>query len=291
MSRIKLCLAGLLCTLFVCITHKNTVFAATPSLSATADTGSVEEGEYVNIDVDLGNNPSISTFGAALQYDSSVLKYDSSTWNGSFSGSDMQMASDTGSEVNLSVVCDDSYAEDGTVVTVRFQAVKDTDSVPVTLALRDMADEELAQVADCTVASAVQVPKAQTPAKEPAKEPAEEPAVKADENSPVDLQDPQAAGDISIVDEEANPETPLETVLSDAGGNTQGGAIASEQHIAGSEESTQAASVSPQAKASRVDANYQTGIGLGSDALLIGAAAFGILALVLAVRHRREEKS
>lgn len=287
MSKIKLCLAGLLCTLFVCITHKNTVFAASPSLSASADTGSVAQGEYVNIEVALGNNPSISTLGAALSYDSSVLKYDSSTWSSSFSGSDMQMASDTGSEVNLSVVCDDSYEADGIVVTVRFQAVKDSDSVPVTLVLRDMADAELEQVSDCTVASALQVP-------QPVKEPTQDQIKETDENSPVDLQDPQQAADISIVDEEINPETPSEDVASDAvsGAEQQAANAAGSTQAAGSAQaagSTQAAAVSPQAKASRVDANYQTGIGLGSDALLIGAAAFGILALVLALRHRREE--
>ncbi|MDE7312061.1 MAG: hypothetical protein K2N87_10680 [Eubacterium sp.] len=286
MNRKKTGLVGLLCVLFLCLVQKSTVYAASPSLSASADTGSVAQGEYVNINVELGNNPSISTLGAALAYDSSVLKYDSSTWNSNFSGSDMQMASDTGSEVNLSVVCDDSYEADGTVVTVRFQAVKDSDSVPVTLALRDMADAELEQVSDCTVASAVQVPQTAKPVKEPTQDPIKE----TDESSPVDLQDPQQAADISIVDEEINPETPSEDVPSDA-------ASGAAQQTANAADSTQAASaaggtqaaVSPQAKASRVDANYQTGIGLGSDALLIGAAVFGILALVLALRHRREE--
>ena len=81
MSRKDLILGGLCCTLlFTCITSINTVYAASPSLSASADTGSASKGDYVNIDVDLGNNPSISTLGAALSYDSSVVKYDSSTY-------------------------------------------------------------------------------------------------------------------------------------------------------------------------------------------------------------------
>ena len=110
--------------------------AASPSLSASADAAGVSEGGYVNVSVNLSGNPSISTIGMALAYDSSVLRYESASWNSGFSGSDMKMASDTGSEVNLSAVCDSSYSADGTVVTVRFQAVSDSSSVPVTLSLR-----------------------------------------------------------------------------------------------------------------------------------------------------------
>ena len=103
MKRNKLFAAGLFCSLlFAGITQANVSYAeAAPSLNASADTGSVAKGDYVNVDVNLGGNPSISTLGASLGYDSSVLKYDSSTWNSGFSGNDMQMASDTGSEVNL----------------------------------------------------------------------------------------------------------------------------------------------------------------------------------------------
>lgn len=132
--------------------------AASPSLSASADVADVAAGDYVNINISLSDNPSVSTLGMALNYDRSVLNYDSTLWNGSFSKSDMQMASDTGSKVNLSVVCDSSYSTDGTVVTVRFKAVSDSSSIPVTLSLRDMADADLAAVTDCKVSSQVRVP-------------------------------------------------------------------------------------------------------------------------------------
>lgn len=47
---------------------------------------------------------------------------------------------------------------------------------------------------------------------------------------------------------------------------------------------------SSQAQSSRPDANYKTGDGWVSDLLLVGAAAFGILALILAVRcHGKEQ--
>ncbi|KAI4446409.1 hypothetical protein C823_000927 [Eubacterium plexicaudatum ASF492] len=149
----------LIAMLFVCMMQVYSAnAAASPSLSASADAAGVSEGGYVNVSVNLSGNPSISTIGAALAYDSSVLRYESASWNSGFSGSDMKMASDTGSEVNLSVVCDSSYSADGTVVTVRFQAVSDSSSIPVTLSLRDMADADLAAVTDCKVSSRVHVP-------------------------------------------------------------------------------------------------------------------------------------
>lgn len=284
MAKKKIFTAGLLCGILLTgMLHMDTVFAA-PSLSASADTGSVSEGDYVNVDVKIGDNPSISTLGATLNYDSSVLKYDSSTWNNGFSGSDMQMASDTGSEVNLSVVCDDSYAEDGTVVTVRFQAVKESSSIPVTLALRDMADADLAAISDCTVASAVQAPQA-------AKTDGE-----SDRNDTVDLENPEEASDINVVDEEAGSEEQFQkdtakttetTGQIEADVNSSSVAV---QNISDTGNGTQTSAIA-QSKSSRPDANYKTGIGLGSDALIVGAAAFGILALILAVRRHREDRS
>lgn len=280
MSRRKRLMTGLLCGMMLtCAVRTDTVHAA-PSLSASADTGSVAEGDYVNVDVEIGDNPAISTLGATLNYDSSVLKYDSSTWNQGFSGSDMQMASDTGNEVNLSVVCDDSYAQDGTVVTVRFQAVKDSSSIPVTLSLRDMADADLAEIPDCNVTGAVRAPEAAEPPQE---------------NETVDLQNPDEASDINIVDEEAgaeaNDQDPVAVTDTTAHADTGSDEVAVvTQHVSGTSNGTQSAAA-PQAKASRPDANYKTGVGLGSDVFLVGGAAFGILALLLVVRRRREEES
>ncbi len=308
MNKKKAAAAGLLCSLWMAsMAHMQTVYAATPSLSASADTGSVAAGDYVNVNVELGSNPSISTLGAALGYDSSVLKYDSTQWNSGFSGSDMQMASDTGSEVNLSVVCDNSYSADGTVATVRFQAVKDTDSIPVTLQLRDMADANLAEVGDCDVTSAVYAPKA--------------PAA-PDENDTVDLENPDQASGIQIEDEGGDTQYPVEYPSTpeegDDGTQTPAGAsdlpwsaestsgeaqavVANADGGAGSATGvsaswpgagTQAQTVAARsASGSRPDANYKTGAGLGNDIYLIGAAAFGVVTLVLVVRKRRDKES
>lgn len=260
---------------------------AAPSLSASASTSDLKKDDYVEVQVSLTENPSISTLGASLSYDSSVLKYDSSTWNSGFSGSDMQMASDTGSEVNLSVVCDDSYSSDGTVVTVRFQAVEDASSIPVTLSLRDMADADLAQITDCIVASAVHTPQAQKTT------PTSEDTDTADTDT-VDLENLDDSSDIRIVDEKSVPEQQSEDIVTDVTGGTERESNASSGmsqgvSVSNTSSSTQT-STTPQTKASRPDSNYKTGIGFGSDALLIGAAAFGILALVLAVRRHKEEK-
>lgn len=288
MKRTKNLAAGFLCGLLLTgITYTDLVYAASPSLSASADTATVAEGDYVNVDIDLGNNPSISTLGATLNYDSSVLKYDSSDWNGGFSGSDMQMASDTGSEVNLSVVCDDSYAQDGTVVTVRFQAVKDADSIPVTLALRDMADADLSVVSDCQVTSAVHAPQGDSSGQK-------NQADQAKDTDPdtVDLENPDETADISIVDEESGADEPITVAAADAGGSagsqtnapsdmTQGETAAPSQSV------TKTQTVAVQA-AAKPDRNYQTGAGIGIDMYLIGAAACGLLALLLSVRRLKK---
>lgn len=287
MSRKKFFAAGLFCSLLLAgMAQADTVYAAAPTLSASADTGSVSEGDYVNIDVELGNNPDISTLGAALNYDSDVLKYDSSTWNSSFSGSDMQMASDTGSEVNLSVVCDESYAQDGTVVSVRFQALQDAESIPVSLSLRDMADASLTEVSDVTVASSVRAPET---GKAPESGDEQVPENTPDDTDMVDLDNLGETADVSLVDETADSQGESETAVSNTAGST-----GSESGVSGSmAQGTASAGSSPKAAAvqsSRPDSNYKTGIGLGSDALLIGAAVFGILALVLALRRRKGEE-
>lgn len=289
MSIKKIFAAGLSVSLLLAgMAQADTVYAAAPTLSASSDTASVSEGDYVNIDVELGNNPDISTLGAALNYDSNVLKYDSSTWNSAFSGSDMQMASDTGSEVNLSVVCDESYAQDGTVVSVRFQALQDSESIPVSLSLRDMADASLTEVSDVTVAGSVRAPETgNTPAQN-----SPEPESTPDDTDMVDLDNPEEASDISIVDEQADPQGQQETDVSNTAGST-----GSESGVSGSmAQGTSSAGSSPKAaavqsaKSSRPDSNYKTGIGLGSDALLVGAAVCGILALVLVLRRRKGEE-
>lgn len=289
MSIKKIFAAGLSVSLLLAgMVQADTVYAAAPTLFASSDTASVSEGDYVNIDVELGNNPDISTLGAALNYDSNVLKYDSSTWNSSFSGSDMQMASDTGSEVNLSVVCDESYAQDGTVVSVRFQALQDAESIPVSLSLRDMADASLTEVSDVTVAGSVRVPETGSAPEQNPSEPENTP----DDTDMVDLDNPEEASDISIVDEQADPQGQQETDVSNTAGST-----GSESGVSGSmAQGTSSAGSSPKAaavqsaKSSRPDSNYKTGIGLGSDALLVGAAVCGILALVLVLRRRKGEE-
>lgn len=133
-------------------------YGAAPALSASADKGSAAKGEAVTVSIQLSNNPSLSTLGMALGYDSSVLTYESTSWSGGLSANDMKMASDTGGEVNLSIVCGESYLADGTIASVRFVAAADTDAIPVTLSLRDMADAELSAVYDCSVSANVKTP-------------------------------------------------------------------------------------------------------------------------------------
>lgn len=250
--------------------------AASPSLSASADVADVAAGDYVNINISLSDNPSVSTLGMALNYDRSVLNYDSTLWNGSFSKSDMQMASDTGSKVNLSVVCDSSYSTDGTVVTVRFKAVSDSSSIPVTLSLRDMADADLAAVTDCKVSSQVRVP---------------ETTGSRDDNADVkdDAEDTktQKTGNTVNKNDTENTKENSGSLEQQAGNTASTGNGDGVQHA--SVQNVQPAQSSASGSA-QLDQNYKTGAGLGSDIFLIIAAACGILALMLAVRKHGEEK-
>ena len=281
----------LIVLLFVYIMQVHTAnAAASPSLSASADAADVSEGGYVNVSVNLSGNPSISTIGAALAYDSSVLSYESASWSSSFSGSDMKMASDTGSEVNLSVVCDSSYSADGTIVTVRFQAVQNSSSIPVTLSLRDMADADLSAVSNCRVSSQVHVP--ETAGKKN--------AAADNKDDMVELKAPET--DTGRAESESGSDEQMAVSVADTGtdrvqsesrasaGNTQeasltpGGGVQST-----SVQNAQSAPASNTGSA-KPDQNYKTGAGLGNDIFLIIAAACGILTLILAVRKRGEEK-
>lgn len=250
--------------LFICMLHVNSITAsAAPSLSASADKAGIAQGDYVSIDVSLKNNPQISTLGIALNYDSSILQYDSSSWSGGFSGSDMTMASDTGDTVNLSVVCDDSYSADGTVVTVRFLASKNAASIPVRLVLRDMADADLSEVSNCSVTSRVKVPETANTKTE----------IKESKSSEEDL-----VASVADISGETAAQQEVRTSNASAG-NVQ----RTSQNVS----SAASAPVSGNAKA---DENYKTGAGIGSDVFLLAAVICGIFALVMAVSKRRESE-
>lgn len=281
----------LIAMLFICMMQAHSAnAAASPSLSASADAAGVAEGGYVNISINLSGNPSISTFGAALAYDSSVLSYESASWNSGFSESDMKMASDTGSEVNLSAVCDSSYSADGTVVTVRFQAVSDSSSIPVTLSLRDMADADLDAVTDCKVSSRVRVP-----------ETAGSRGNDADKKDDAEGSDTRETGNTENKNNTERKSGSSQHQAADtAGTDTKdvqsiSHAVAASTQETAADSGVQQASVQNAQQASgsgsaKADQNYKTGAGLGSDIFLIIAAAFGILALILAVRKHGEEK-
>ena len=104
----KLQIFILLSLFIVCMFPNTAKAAAAPSLSASTDAAGVTDGQTIDIRVNLSNNPGLSTLGMSLDYDSSVLQYSGSTWNSSFSGSDMTMASDDGGTLNHSAVCDDA---------------------------------------------------------------------------------------------------------------------------------------------------------------------------------------
>ena len=269
---------------FICMAQIFTVNAASqPSLSASANVASVTKGDPVNISINLNGNPTISTFGVALEYDSSMLSYKGVSWNSGFSGSDMKMASDTGSEVNLSVVCEDSYSADGTVATVKFQAVSDASSIPVTLSLRDMADGDLEEVTDCKVSGKVRVPQVSgdTTDKEDG---TEEP--KIEDTASADAADEPSASNTdgtSNTDNVSNTTGVSETITVHAQKET--GSILQSTPVQNAQ-----AAPAPGTGSAKPDQSYKTGAGIGNDIFLVIAVACGILALALLVLRRREEE-
>ena len=278
--------------LFVCTARVDAVNAAgSPSLSASASAANVKEGGLVNVSVTLSGNPSISTFGAALGYDSSVLSYEGVSWNGGFSGSDMQMASDTGSEVNLSVVCEESYSADGAIATVKFRGVSDAASIPVTLSLRDMSDADLEAVTDCKVSGKVRVPQSASDTMGKTNQ--------ADKSKP-------AANDKPKKESGANAENDKNTqgASQDGAANTAASSTASNSSNAtdtaqaknmsesggqGAVQKAQAVTVLETGSA-KPDQSYKTGGGIGNDIFLILAAACGIFSLLLLVLKRGEDQ-
>lgn len=134
--------------------------SSAPKLSASADAAKADKGQTVKVQISLTGNPKISTLGMSLGYDADAFEYKSCSWSGSLGGGDMKMASGEGGSVSLSLVCDKSYGSDGVVATVSFQSKKDGAAVDMSLALREMADEDLSNVTNCKVTKAVRVPQA-----------------------------------------------------------------------------------------------------------------------------------
>lgn len=261
----KIFTAFLICLLLSCTMRIHIVSAATPPvLSASADTADAVQGNTIQIQIQLNHNPDLSTLGMTLNYNNSMLRYLDSAWSNHFFGSDMTMASDTGDAINLSFVCESSYPSDGTLVTVRFEALENLSSIPVTLALRDMADANLSPVSDCQVIQEIQVP-----------ETMDLPEVMPETESEPETVD--AAKDAPA--KESEPET-LEKESA-----IQPAVYATEP------EPKQNQPVSTQnAKTAKADENYKTGAGIGNDVIVLAAAICGIICLLLlAIKERRKE--
>lgn len=262
-EKLQICI--LLSLFIVCMFPNTAKAAAAPSLSASTDAAGVTDGQTIDVRVNLSNNPGLSTLGMSLDYDSSVLQYSGSTWNASFSGSDMTMASDDGGTLNLSAVCDDAYTEDGTVVTVRFDAVGNSSTVPVTLGLRDMSDSDLNGITDYNVSSQIIMPKTDSP----------EESEKSDTDMTDTADDQSDAAAVSTTDsqkQKTDSSTPVKQTLSANTGNVRRVSV---QNISANTGNTP-------------DENYKTGAGIGNDVFLLLAAVFGIGALAVLCRKERK---
>ena len=309
----------LLSLLLVSLTPAVKASAAVPALSAAADRAVVEAGGYVTVNITLSNNPPLSTLGMALGYDSGVLKYDSTSWSGSLSPDDMKMASDSGSEVSLSIVCAAAFSSGGTVASVRFQAVADTDSIPVTLSLREIADAQLSAIYDCSVTAAVKTP-AKPPqdteqnnggSKEPGDASGSRPADKDPEKEPSGSnpdKEQKPSGNGTDNSEKPSGNGTAGSQQPSGGGTVQGGGASAggtaRGGTSGSYTQTEQVTVTPVENqtpgtssgqvqsvsvSSKADRNYKTGAGIGNDIFLVAACICGIGGLLLLMKKAKGE--
>lgn len=265
-KQIKAVLSLAAAFLMLCVIQLHTVSAASPSLFVSADATVLSEGGYVDVNVNMNNNPSVSTLGVALNYDNSILQYDSVTWSSSFSESDMKLASDTGSEINLSVVCKDCYTEDGVIATVRFQALQNAKEIPISLTLRDMTNADMSVISDSQVSQDMQT------------------ADDLSEQTNNGLIDGGSQEEDDWADdwtEESDPDGPQPSRADGGDADSAGQTIESSTIQQFTEENVRSAPDLRRNEA-ETDQNYKTGAGIGRDIFLILAVVCGSGALVLA---------
>lgn len=297
----KKILISMLCSIFILgdMQALSVKAAASPVLSASADKAGIQNGEYVTISISLKNNPGIVTMGATLTYDSSVLKYCSCSWSGSFSDNDIIAASDTGNSVNLSVVCSDSYTIDGVIADIRFEAVESASSLPVTLQLQEMTDTVMDPINNCQVSSSISVPSGNNTGSEgqgdsdSSNEPVyddtyiDEPEHDAPSYDGMDDEKYDNPKEDGILTDDERQDT---VQTGDTGQESTGGTgnVTQNTRTDISSKSIQVGNTSNTGN-TETDENYKTGANFGNDKYILLSAVCGILAMVLLCRKERED--
>ena len=259
------------------------VFASgTPRVSASASGASAGKGETVKVTISLKNNPKISTLGVTLNYHSDEFQYKDCKWSSALGGNDMKMVSDEEGNVNVSLVCDQSYEAEGIVATIVFQAKKDVAAVNMTLQLREMADENLSDVENCKLVKTVQIPKTEekeTVTKQDNNKEAEQETKKEETSKKAEVQKQEEV--TKGVEVSKKVENQVVQTKSASSTGTVKKSVSESESVNKTE--TKAVTTS-----SKLDENYKTGVAVGADILFVIAAICGLGAFIFWNEQKKE---
>ncbi len=118
--------------------------------------GSATAGNTVNVSIDVAGDTALTTLGLRLNYDKSKLQYESGQWAPELrdSNSSMTLISDVeyngGQVLNISMISESGYQNNGTMVTLTFSVKENYTDNPFRLELREITDKNTQSVAGDT---------------------------------------------------------------------------------------------------------------------------------------------
>lgn len=118
--------------------------------------GSATAGNTVNVSIDVAGDTALTTLGLRLNYDKSKLQYESGQWAPELrdSNSSMTLISDVeyngGQVLNISMISESGYQNNGTMVTLTFSVKESYTDNPFRLELREITDKNTQSVAGDT---------------------------------------------------------------------------------------------------------------------------------------------
>ncbi len=118
--------------------------------------GSATAGNTVDVSIDVAGDTALTTLGLRLNYDKSKLQYESGQWASELrdSNSSMTLISDVeyngGQALNISMISESGYQNNGTMVTLTFSVKENYTDTPFRLELREITDKNTQNVAGDT---------------------------------------------------------------------------------------------------------------------------------------------
>lgn len=111
-----------------------------------------QQGTVIAVKISVADNPGLTTLGLRVFYNPEILDYKNAEWSDLLlNGRDCQvLVSDVeyldGKAINIAMIDNTVYQEDGTMLTLYFEVLKDYSESPVTLEFRDSTDAKESKV-------------------------------------------------------------------------------------------------------------------------------------------------